>query len=114
MTCCADVAEIVTKTFRELGFPLLLSQQQAKLLETCQIAREVIAGERNSWAAASHLEYSIWKWETTIPEVADIFAIHDEIDWEPIYRRSVTDLYVALIEAFARAALIPDSEIAKY
>jgi len=103
----ADAEPLVNAMLRELGISQLPSEEEAKLLTSRQIAREVIAGLRNPWAAASHLEIVVWSWDSENADVLAIFAIHDEINWERAYRRSLPELKTALLDAFSRLALLP-------
>lgn len=108
----ADVEPVVGRMFRELGVRYPISQTEANLIVSRQIAREVIAGERNAWAAANHLEIGIWGWRgAAIPTLEKIFMINDEIDWDPKYRRSLADLRTSLLDCFASLARLTDNEI---
>lgn len=108
----ADVEPLVDRMFQELGVPYPITEFEAKLIVSRQIAREVIAGERNEWAAANHLEIAIWGWEgTAIPQLDEIFMINDEIDWEQKYRRPLAELRTSLLDCFASLARLTDSDI---
>ncbi len=98
----ADAEPLVGRMFRELGLPYPLQEQQARWIVSRQLAREVIAGHRNAWAAASHLEIVIWEWVPANADLETIFSISDEIDWNVPQRRSLSDLNTALIAGFAR------------
>ena len=101
----SEAAEpLVGRMFRELGFLYPLKDHQAKLIVSRQVAREVIAGHRNAWSAANYLEIAIWSWVPFNADLTEIFSINDEIDWDPQYRRSLSDLQCALIAAFVRVA----------
>ncbi len=52
-----------------------------------QIAREVVAGTRNAWTAASRLEIVLWNWIPETPALETIFTINDEVNWGIPYRR---------------------------
>jgi hypothetical protein len=111
--CSADVEPLVGRMFRELGVRYPISESEANLIVSRQIAREVIAGERNAWAAANHLEIAIWGWRgTAIPMLAEIFMINDEIDWDPRHRRPLEDLKLSLLDCFASLARLADNQIA--
>jgi hypothetical protein len=108
----ADVEPLVGRMFQELGIKYPIKEKEAKLIVSRQTAREVIAGQRNAWAAANHLEIGIWGWEgTAIPQLDEIYMINDEIDWEPKYRRPVEDLKTSLLNCFASLARLTDSDI---
>jgi hypothetical protein len=104
--CSADVEELVGSMFRELGIGYPLADKEAKLIVSRQIAREVIAGSRNAWAAASHLEWTIWFRIPGNPELELIFSIADEIDWDAPERRPLVTLDAALVEGFAKLATL--------
>lgn len=99
-----EIEPLVAKVFLELGVHYPLTEYEAKMIASRQMAREVIAGFHNAWAAACHLEIVIWN---GIPESADlevIFSINNEIDWDASERRSFPELEAALFDAFARLA----------
>jgi hypothetical protein len=108
--CKADVNELVCKMFCELDVRFPISDTEAKHYFTRQIAREVIAGERNAWGAASHLEIVVWGWEADGSDLADLFRMNDEIDRDTPYRRPLSTLNTALIETFARLGARTDCE----
>ena len=94
-----DIEGLVGAMFHELDVVYPLPEQTAKLMISRQIGREVIAGTRNAWEAASYLEIVIWN---RIPETAEleaIFAIGDEVDWDIAYGRSLFELDEALYAA---------------
>jgi hypothetical protein len=110
----ADVELLVGRMFRELGVRYPISETEAKLISSRQIAREVIAGKRNAWAAANHLEIAIWGWHgMATPALGEIFMINDEIDWDRKYRRPLEELRTSLLDCFASLAKITDNEIEK-
>jgi hypothetical protein len=111
--CAADVEPLVGRVFRELGVRYPISETEANLVVSRQIAREVIAGERNPWAAANYLELVIWGWRgATIPIVEDILWINDEIDWDQECRpRPLADLRTSLLNCFASLARLTDEGI---
>jgi hypothetical protein len=104
--CRADAEPFMIAMFRELGVVYPLSEEDAQLVVTRQIAREVIAGKRNAWAAASHLEIAVWRWVPGNEEVATIFALHDELDWDAQYRRPLSQLTKHLLDTFAKLAIL--------
>jgi len=108
ITCIADVEGLVGRTFHELGVKYPISEDEAKSVITRQIAREVIAGKRNPWAAASHLEIAIWGWRAISLDLEEVFMIHGEIDYEPQYRRPIAEIGRALVAAFSRLAAPAD------
>jgi hypothetical protein len=102
--CSADAEWLVSGMFRELGIVYPLAKEDAQLVVSRQIAREVIAGKRNAWAAASHLEIAIWGWFPENEELATIFTIHDEIDCDARFRRPLSQLTKDLSDTFAKLA----------
>jgi DNA-binding transcriptional regulator YhcF (GntR family) len=110
VNCSADVEVLVGRMFRELSVPYPISETQAKTIFTRQVAREVIAGERNAWAAASHLEIVVWGWEAESPDLQALFSLNDEIDWDTAYRRPLPTLTSELIGVFARLGARADGE----
>ena len=107
----ADAEPFVGRMFRELGVHYPISDTHAKLIVSRQVAREAIAGNRNAWAAASHLEIAVWGWRCSHPLIATLLTIKDEIEWERRRRRSLEDLTGALLDCFASIALIDNNEI---
>jgi hypothetical protein len=111
VACSADVEDLVGRMFGELGVLYPLSERHAKLIVTRQIAREVIAGERNAWAAANHLEIAIWSWKSGTTDLEALFSINDEINWNSSHRRPVAVLNSALLETLARLAVLSDEQV---
>jgi hypothetical protein len=95
---------LVGAVFSELGVNYPMSEREAKIIASRQIAREVIARKRNPWTEANHLEIAIWNWVPEAPELELIFSINDEVDWDSAERRTLPELKKALLRAFARLA----------
>jgi hypothetical protein len=93
--------------FRELGVNYPMSEREAKIIVSQQIAREVIAGKRNAWVEANHLEIAIWNGVPETPELELIFSINDEVDWNSKEKRTLPELKAALTGAFAQLASLP-------
>jgi hypothetical protein len=108
-----DMEPLLAQMFRELGVRYPINQSEANLIVSRQVAREVIAGLRNAWAAANHLEIAIWGWTARNPLLQTIFEINDEIDWDPGYGRSMPALKSELLDSFASLATLTDHEIAQ-
>jgi hypothetical protein len=113
-SCRADVAYLMSSVVRELGFPNELSKLQGRLLFSRQIAREVIAGQRDPWSASDHLEVRTWGWQADAPELQALFDLNDEINWDPPYIRPRNELDADLLSAFARLAVISDERILSF
>jgi SOS-response transcriptional repressor LexA len=107
----SDVEALVERMFRESAVRYPLSQTEANLIVSRQIAREVIAGVRNPWAAANTLEISIWGWHAPNSILGEIFGINDAIDIEPKYRPSLEELRNQLLDSFASLARLTNEEI---
>ncbi|WP_263351585.1 hypothetical protein [Acidicapsa acidisoli] len=106
----ADAEPLVAKMFHELDVCYPSSERMSKLITSRQIAREVIAGLRDPWKAASDLG-PVWQWQPGIPELQDIDSILDEADWSREHRRSSPELKVALLDAFARLGTMNIPEV---
>jgi len=111
--CSADVEDIVARVFEELSVPYPISEITARNLLSRQVAREVIAGERNPWAAANHLEIVIWNWQTSDPQVQHIFELNDEIDRAVKYRRSMDEITRDLVNTLATIGARADDAVVK-
>jgi hypothetical protein len=111
VSCSADVEELVAKMFRELGVPYPLSERQANLIVTRQIAREVIAGERDPKRAGNDIEIATWNWNADIEDLNTLFALNDEMTWDPEYQRFVTLITDEMLDVFARLSSVTDREI---
>lgn len=101
----ADIEGLVEKMFGELGVDHPVGEKEAKLITSRQVAREVIAGKRNIWEAASHLEIGVCGWAAATPELQIIFSINDEIHWDSAYRRPLDEMESDLFDAFAALAI---------
>lgn len=107
----SDVESLVERMFREFEIRFPLSQMEAKLIISRQIAREVIAGRRNPWAAANKLEIAIWGWDAPNSTLGTIFGINAAIDIEPKYRPTLKTLRDELLDSFASLARLADKEV---
>jgi len=106
VACSADVEPLVARVFRELGVRYPLTELERSLIASRQIAREVIAGKRNAWTSATHLEIRIWGWIPKTTELETIFRINDELSWDFAHRRRLSELETVLLDAFAALAII--------
>jgi hypothetical protein len=102
----AALEPLVGAMFRELDVNYPMSERAAKIIVSRQIAREVIAGKRNPWVAANHLEIAIWNWVPETAELELIFSVNDEMDWNS-NKRTLPELKAALTKAFAQLASLP-------
>jgi hypothetical protein len=111
--CSTDIADLVAKMFREFDVPSPLPEKKARLIVTRQIARGVIAGERDLERAAGYLEMVIWgpDWNAPNENLATIFALYDELAWDPKEQRFRSLITDDLLDAFARLAKLTDEEI---
>jgi hypothetical protein len=86
VSCSADVEDLVARMFREFHVPYPISEDEAKIIFSRQIAREVIAGERNAWAAAS-LTHQMWRWHSENADLNLISELRDSLDWSAVNDR---------------------------
>jgi hypothetical protein len=107
----SEVEPFVERMFREFGVRYPLSDAEAKLILSRQIAREVIAGIRNPWASANKLEISIWGWRAPNSVLGAIFGTNDAIDIEPKYRPTLESLRKELLDSFASLARLTELEV---
>lgn len=91
--------------------PWPLSEVQANLIATRQIAREVIADRRDPDRAAAEVERIVWGRYPTTPELQELLALSDELDWDPEYQRYIPTVLSQRLEAFARLACLTDEQI---
>lgn len=85
---------------------------QAKLIVTRQIAREVIAGKRDAFQAASHIEIVLWNWEPLTEDLGSLFILNDELSWDSEYQRYIPEILQDELQTFARIACLTDEQIA--
>jgi hypothetical protein len=111
VACSADVEDLVGKMFREFCIPYPLTEIEAKLIVTRQIAREVIAGERDAVRAGTHLEMIIWHWNRLPDDLATLFALNDVMSWDDEYQRYLPVIAEQMLDAFARLATMTDEQI---
>ena len=102
VACSADVEEIVAGMFRELDVNYPIADAEALIIYSRQVAREVIHGQRNAWAAASHLEKGIWPRKHENVEIRALSELLDALDCNAVNRGTLPALTVELIEVFAR------------
>jgi hypothetical protein len=81
---------LIKKAFEELGVLWPLSEMRAKLIATRQIAREVIAGERDPYRAASQIEIALWGWRAVTGDLGDLFSLNDELSWDAEHQRCIS------------------------
>jgi hypothetical protein len=110
VACSADVEEIVGRMFRELGASYPISETEALTVYSRQIAREVIHGQRNAWAAASHLVKGIWPRSRRNPDIQALYELLDALDWNAVNQGTLPALTAELIEVFARLGARTDRE----
>jgi hypothetical protein len=109
----ADAAELVYRISREAGFPVPFPVQRSRMLVSRQIARRVIAGERQPWAAVTDFK-EIWGWRTKTDnsDVNSIVDADDEFVWDPAEQQFRPVVDADLLLAFARVARMTDEECA--
>jgi hypothetical protein len=105
-TCSADVEPLVANAVREFGFPYPMPEEQARLIFARQLARQVIAGQRDPWPAAYDLECIMRAAYPANEDLASLFGLNDEWKWNE-QERTTSEL----IETFARLGSMSDAEI---
>lgn len=110
VACSADVEELVGRMFRELSVPYPFSERKALLIDSRQVAREVIHGYRNAWAAASHLAVGKWPRNHRNPDIQALSELLDALDWNAVNHGTLPALTAELIEVFARVGARAKSE----
>lgn len=94
------IENLVEKVFRELSVPYPIVEIEAREIVVRQIAREVIAGIRNPWAASFALERcSDWGWRAEIPALYTLYFLNEELDLD--CGRTVAEITNDLIDTFA-------------
>ena len=109
--CRADVEELAGKAFRELGVPYPVTEVQANLIVTRQIAREVIAGDRDVSRAGNCIEIGIWRQNAATADLKTLFALNDEITWDADYQRYMPIIDKDMLDTYARIASMTDEQI---
>lgn len=109
----SEVEPFVERLFKEFNIRYPLSEIQAKLIFSRQIAREVIAGIRNPWVAASTLEITIWGCRPPNRTFGTIFGINEAIDIAPEFRPSLESLRTELLDSFASIGSYSDQKLAE-
>jgi hypothetical protein len=107
-----DAEPLTQQAFRELGIPDSFSENQAKLIVTRQIAREVIAGKRDPYRAASHLQIVLWNWRPATEDLVHLFLVSDEFEWDAEEQRYLPVLLTDRLQTFARLTSLTDEQIA--
>ena len=100
--CSADVENLVGRLFREHGVPYPISEMHANLIFSRQIAREVIAGKRNAWAAASNLTIAVWYRRPPNPDLQLIAGLLDSLNWDAVNHDQLPEMTMELVGALAR------------
>ena len=110
VACIADIEPLVRRMFHELDVVYPLSETEALLIYSRQVAREVIHGKRNAWAAASHLAKGIWPRNHESPDIRSLSDLLDALDWNAVNHNMLPKLTEELIGVFARLGARTDRE----
>ena len=105
-----DIAELLEQVLREFNVPVPFPLQQARMLVTRHIARQVIAGLADPWHACARLDM-IWGWTPDDEDLRSIHACMEKSNWDPELQRYVPPGVCDLIPAFARLAQRTDEQI---
>jgi len=111
VSCSADVEGLVGRVIREFCLPYPFTENQAQLILSRQIAREVIAGDRDPWRAANYLEKVLWGRRPVNPDLETLFDLNDELEWDTEYKRYVPVTTADLLDTFARLGKLSDAQI---
>ena len=109
-----DIEELVAKVFKDLSVQYPLTEDQANYVFTRQVAREVIAGKRNAWAAASYLSKRLWGRSVNDPNIELIAELLDSLDWDDVNYDRLPQKTQELIQAYARLGTLTDREKPRY
>ncbi|UWZ84971.1 hypothetical protein [Occallatibacter riparius] len=109
--CDRDAVELMERITKEAGFPVPFPVQQARMLVSRQIARLVIAGEREPWRAVGDLD-SVWGWysEVNNGDVNTIRRLGHDFVWDQEEQRFRPVVDADLLDSFARLAKLTDEE----
>jgi DNA-binding transcriptional regulator YhcF (GntR family) len=102
ITHSKDIEALVTKVLKELSAQYPLTSEEAMNIYTRQVAREVIAGKRNPWVAASYLSKGLWRLSLNDLNLELIAELLDSLDWDDVNHDRLPQKTHELIEAFAR------------
>jgi len=99
-----QVEPLLQRMFSALGVAYPMALKDARQIVARQIAREVTAGLKNPWSAATQLDRVVPHWETKDGNVWAIYGIADEADWDSGSGRNISTLEAELIAAFTQLA----------
>jgi hypothetical protein len=105
ITHSEDVEELVTKVFKDLSTQYPLTEDEANYVFARQVAREVIAGKRNAWAAASHVSVVLRGRFAKDPDLELIADLLDSLNWDDVNCDHLAHKTQKLVEAFARLGM---------
>lgn len=106
----ADVKDLVARVHRDFGISFPVPHEAAQLYLTRQLAREVIAGQRDIWQAEVDL-IRIWNWNDGIEDVAAVFALSGGSVWDDEQERYVSEVTPELLDAYARLAKLTNKRV---
>ncbi len=105
-----NLEELVTQLFHELSAEYPLTEDEINRIFIRQIAREVIAGKKNPWAAANHVAAMLRGHLANDPDIVLITGLLDPMIWEDLGYEELPAMTQELVEAFARLAAKTDRE----
>jgi len=106
----ANVEGIIGQMFLELNVKYPMSGAEALLIYLRQVAREVIHGKRNAWAAASHLEKGTWPRRHENEDIRALSNLLDSLDRNAVNHGTLPALTSELIGVFTRLGARTDAE----
>ena len=105
-----DVEKLVTAVFRDIHAPYPISEDEADLILSRQIAREVITGQRNPWVAASNIVIAVWGHRYNHPLIGVLSEVLDRLDWDSFNNDELPQMASELIETFVQLAAQTERE----
>lgn len=108
----ADAAELMERIAREAGLPVPFPIRQARLMVSRQIARRVIAGERDPWRGAVDLQ-GIWGWRSDAGHgaIRAILSAADDDVWDDEAQKFRPVVDSDLLDSFACLARLNDDQL---
>jgi hypothetical protein len=100
----ANLEELITQVFQDLSAQYPLTEDEANRIFIQQVAREVIAGKRNAWAAANHVSVILRGRFAKDTDLAFMNGLLNPLNWEDVSNDDLPAMTQELAEAFARLA----------
>jgi hypothetical protein len=105
-----DLEQLLATVFHDLSAQYPLTEDEANHIFIRQVAREVIAGKRNVWAAANHVSVMLRGRFADDPDLAFMNGLLNPLNWEDVSNDDLPAMTQELAEAFARLGAQTDRE----